>query len=174
MNDRPDRRDYARLELERRFVLTSLPAAVDERAFRRLRDLFVSDTGLRLRRVEDPLGNELVTKLGQKLPDPDAPDAPGRSRLTTIYLPPDAAAPLQSLPGVRSSKRRYTLEEQGRTFAIDVWEEPATCAGLVLAEVECETVEQLTAVVMPAWAEREVTDDPRYSAFVLASEGLGK
>ncbi len=172
MNDRPFKRTYARLELERRFRLPALPAGIASDKFVRLRDLFVTGTGLRIRTVENEDGVELVTKVGQKLPDPAAPDQPGRNLLTTIYLPPDQSAPLRSLPGCTSCKRRYTFEEQGWTWAIDVWEEPDLCAGLILAEVECPDVEQLAQITMPSWAEEEVSQSVEYSAFELASRGL--
>ncbi|MEZ6036499.1 MAG: hypothetical protein R3F29_03390 [Planctomycetota bacterium] len=168
MNDRPLQRDYSRRELERRFVLSRLPDAVDPTAFTRLRDLFVADAQLRLRIVEAPDGRVLVVKLGQKRADPEAPDDARCRRLTTIYMSEAEARALAALPGRRSCKRRYHLVENGLTWAIDVWEEPSARVGLVMAEVECGTLAQLAAVPMPSWAEREVGDDPRFSAFALA------
>lgn len=41
MNDRPTHRPYARLELERRFVLAQLPPAVKPEEYERLIDLYV-------------------------------------------------------------------------------------------------------------------------------------
>lgn len=168
MTERPLQRDYARRELERRFVLEQLPAAVDAKAFQRFRDLFVDGAELRLRVVESPAGEVLVVKLGQKRGDPEAPGDPRCRRLTTIYLTAAEAAPLLALPGRRSCKRRHHLSEGGRTWAIDVWEEPAAQRGLVMAEIECATLAELGSVPMPGWAAREVTDDPAYSAFVLS------
>lgn len=49
-----------------------------------------------------------------------------------------------------------------------MWEEPAAVAGLVLAEVECTTDEELDGIVRPSWAANEVTEDVSYSAFNLA------
>ncbi len=162
------RTDYARVERERRFVLDRLPPGVDEGDFVRLRDRFVTGAELRIRRVESPGGDHLVTKLGQKRPDPDAPDDPRRRLLTTIYLAPGESPPLAALPGVDCCKRRYSLEHHGATWAVDVWEEPAHRAGLILAEVECETDAELDGIALPDWATREVTTDPAFSAFVLA------
>ena len=53
-------------------------------------------------------------KLGQKIPDPDAP-GDVRHRQTTIYLAPGEATALATLDGPRTVKRRYKLEEQGWT-----------------------------------------------------------
>ncbi len=168
MNDRPLLRDYWRLELERRFVLPRLPEVVDPLAFTRLRDLFVEGANLRLRQVEAPSGEVVVVKLGQKRADLEAPSDPRRRRLTTIYMTAEEAEVLCGLPGRRSCKRRYQLVEAGRTWAIDVWEQPQARRGLVLAEIECASDAELAAVVAPTWAGREVTEDEGYSAFRLA------
>ncbi|MEO0651703.1 MAG: hypothetical protein AAFZ65_13585 [Planctomycetota bacterium] len=171
---RPLRRPCARIERERRFLLEHLPPAVDPGEFVRLRDHFLEGTHLRVRRVERPDGSEVVTKLGQKIPDPDAPDDPTRRSMTTIYLSSaetDRFTP--QVGGPRSVKRRYTLVEGGATFAIDVWEAPAAVAGTVLAEVECDSDAELRAVPVPAWALREVTEDPAFGAVALASGAGG-
>lgn len=167
MDDRPTKRKYARIERERRFLLSRLPASVDPDDYQRLRDCFVSGTHLRLRVVETPSGDVVIVKLGQKTLDPEAPEDPRRRLMTTIYLPDDEAMAL-SLSGLRTTKRRYKLQEQGWTFCVDVWEEPAAARGVLLAEVECPTDGELDRIVVPSWAEREVTEDPRYSAFTLA------
>lgn len=168
MNDRPTKRPYARIERERRFLLERLPEVVDSGVYERLDDLFVRGTHLRLRRVTQPDGAWIVTKLGQKILDPAAPDDPRCRQMTTIYLPEDEAAALASLPGLRTTKRRYKLREQGWTFCIDVWERPAAAQGTILAEVEAPSIEELERVTLPTWALREVTDDARYSAITLA------
>lgn len=168
MDNRPLIRRYARVERERRFLLQKMPPGIDPNDFQRLYDCFVRETSLRLRRVEDPIGNVLVVKLGQKLPDPNAPNDPTRRMLTTIYLT-EAEGLALSLDGVQSVKRRFKLEEQGAIFVIDQWESPSVLSGLLLAEVECESDAELAAIQLPAWAVAEVTTDPAYSAFALAS-----
>lgn len=166
--DRPTKRKYARIERERRFLLDELPSQVDPGDYKRLRDRFVEGAFLRLRRVERPDGSEVVTKLGQKIVDPDAPHDARRREMTTIYLEPGQAEALAALEGPRSVKRRYLFFEQGWTWAIDVWEAPPSAAGLVLAEVECSTDEELDAIELPEWAREEVTSNTAYSAYQLA------
>ncbi len=168
-DDRPRRRGYARLELERRFLLARLPSGLDPDDYERLRDLYVGDTQLRLRRIERPTGELILVKLGQKQPDPEAPGDPRRRSMTTLYLEPGEERALAALQGARGVKRRYSVREQGRTFVVDVHEEPAAVRGLILAEVECDTLEELGSVEVPAWALREVTDDPGYSSALLAA-----
>jgi adenylate cyclase len=47
-----------------------------------------------------------------------------------------------------------------------------THAGLVLAEVEFESMDALEAFVAPEWFGVEVTDDGRYTNAALALDGL--
>ncbi len=85
-----------------------------------------------------------------------------------MYLPEDEGRVFTALPGLRAVKRRYRLREQGRTFCVDVWEHPVSARGVIVAEVEAPTLDELAAITRPAWALREVTDDPRYGAARLA------
>ena len=55
-------------------------------------------------------------------------------------------------------KRRYRVEHAGLTWEVDEFLNEN--AGLVVAEVELEHEDQ--TVQQPAWAGKEVTDDPRY------------
>lgn len=171
MSPRPIRRKYARVERERRFLLERLPPEVDPADYVRLHDLFVEGTCLRLRRVERPDGSEVVTKLGQKVADPEAPDDPRRRLMTTIYLAPGESDALARVDGRRAAKRRYTLDAHGHAWAIDVWEAPPGAAGTILAEVECDSDAELDSIEEPAWASCEVTDDPAYTAVALAARG---
>ena len=169
VDDRPLKRKYARIERERRFLLSQLPEAIDESSYERLRDCFIKGTHLRFRTVERPSGEVMVVKLGQKIVDAEAPQDPRRREMTTIYLDQVEAATL-NFEGLHAVKRRYKLVEQGWTFCIDVWEEPARAAGTVIAEVECPSDAELEAIVCPSWADREVTEDPAYSAINLAQK----
>ena len=161
--------EYARIERERTFLVERLPPTVDPEDYVRLVDRFVTGTHLRIRRVEDPGGRELLTKIGQKLPHPERPEDARLRKMTTIYLAPGEAAALGDPAGPTSRKRRYTLRVEGRAWSIDAWEAPPSAAGLLLAEVECESDAELDAVRPPDWVEREVTDDPAFSAHALAA-----
>lgn len=174
MNDRPTHRPYARIELERRFLLDALPSVVDPDDYERFDDLYIYGCHLRLRHVHRPDGAWITTKLGQKIPNPASPDDPRQRQMTTIYLPQSEAAALSHLEGLRTRKRRYKLAEQGWTWCIDVWEAPASGAGTILAEVETSTIAELESLRLPAWAIKEVTEDGRFSAVALAGGGAGE
>jgi hypothetical protein len=168
MTDRPNHRPYARIERERRFLLERLPPMLNPDEYERFDDLLLEGTHLRLREVRDPSGNWIITKLGQKIVDPAAPNDARCRQMTTIYAPENEGAVFKSMPGLRTTKRRYKLPEHGWTFCIDVWERPLAARGTILAEVEAPSIEELQRITLPNWAVREVTEDPRYSAIALA------
>lgn len=65
-------------------------------------------------------------------------------------------------------KTRYTVDFEGFTWEIDVFE--GAHRGLVIAEVEMASEEDSPA--LPTWLGREVTGDNRYSNQSLATERM--
>ena len=161
--DRPNKRGYARIERERRFLVEAFPQFVDATAYERLVDRYIEGTELRLRRIESPDGALVQVKLGQKRANPDDPDNLRHQEMTTFYLRPEDSAVLAALPARVSVKRRYAISEQGRTFALDVYEQPGSRRGLMVVEVECDADEDLDRMRCPSWAVREITEDSNYS-----------
>ncbi|OAB59165.1 adenylate cyclase [Leptolyngbya valderiana BDU 20041] len=76
-------------------------------------------------------------------------------------IPADEAGEMIDILCVKPAieKIRYRVDHQGDGWEID--EFSGANAGLVLAEIELESVEQRFAT--PPWLGREVTDDPRYT-----------
>lgn len=62
-------------------------------------------------------------------------------------------------------KVRYLIEHDGNTWEVDVFE--GENSGLIVAELELDNEGQ--AFTLPPWVSREVTLDPRYSNYNLAS-----
>ncbi|MBR0669570.1 CYTH domain-containing protein [Neoroseomonas soli] len=84
------------------------------------------------------------------------------------YAVPTAEAEemLTAFCGGRSLvKTRHDVPHDGLLWEVDVFEGPL--AGLVMAEVELPDAHR--PLVLPDWAGREVTDDPRYANAALAS-----
>jgi hypothetical protein len=155
--------NYARIEWERRFLLPALPPALPA-VYQRLIDLYLPETRLRLRRIENPSGEIEKYKLAHKVIDPQAPA--GHRWLTNLTLNEAEYHQLSLLGGYSLQKRRYRYVYEGILFGIDLFEGELT--GLILAEVEqCGPVE-LGAVPFPLFATQEVTDDPRYWGSALA------
>ena len=109
---------------------------------------------MRLRQQSDD-ENEPVFKLTQKLPT----DATGSRQglITTMYLTEDEFQLLANLPAKILRKTRYSVPP----FGIDVFEDALT--GLVLAEAEFNSAEDASALSLPSFIVREVTEDLRFT-----------
>ncbi|HET6209827.1 MAG TPA: hypothetical protein VFD94_05570, partial [Jatrophihabitans sp.] len=128
---------YARWERERRFLLAGMPPVVTAAGpAAQLRDRYLRDTRLRLRRVDRP-GGPAVYKLGQKIPEPGT--SPPAVAHTSLYLDPAEYGLLAGLPADELTKARTVLTGDGPALAVDVF--TGRLAGLVLAEFELPETE---------------------------------
>ena len=104
-------------------------------------------------------------------------DVDAHTRLITSNLPEDEFALLaRSLSGVRIRKLRHRLKHyQGvaQSVEMSVDEFQGELEGLIMAEAESDTPEQL-AGILPDFALREVTTDLRFTGGHLAKHGLPK
>jgi CYTH domain-containing protein len=157
---------YARLELERRFVVAHPPHDIERERGWLINDRYITNTQLRLRRMEPINEEEAVFKLGQKqVPSP--PDF-SRMTITNIYLSGDEYDVLAALDALELRKRRYPYAHDGRPFCIDIFE--GKLSGLVLAETSFKTAEERDQPLkLPAWVAREVSNDIRFTGGALAS-----
>jgi CYTH domain-containing protein len=163
---------YSCREIERRFLLRHPPAGLSGRAADlRILDHYLPGTRLRLRRIERQAGGDVVLKLGQKFrgPGQDAME----STMTNLVLNEREYETLRQLGGREVVKYRYAYPYAGRRYAIDVFH--GRLEGLVLAEVECERLEEAAGMPRPDFAVIEVTNDSAFTGGELAtltSEGL--
>jgi CYTH domain-containing protein len=72
--------------------------------------------------------------------------------------------------GRRLQKTRYRIPAAGATIELDIYK--GALEGLVIAEVEFDSVQSAAAFSPPDWFGREITDDPAYKNQCLATEGL--
>ncbi len=72
--------------------------------------------------------------------------------------------------GRRVEKARYEVTEGVGTIELDVYR--GRLKGLVVAEVEFESVPESARFVPPPWFGRDVTDDDRYKNATLAQMGM--
>jgi CYTH domain-containing protein len=153
---------YARMEIERRFLLAGVPDGEDVIAVNEIDDRYLDGARLRLRRMVR-VGGPTVLKLTQKLPDPDGHGRQGA--LTTLYVSEDEYAALAVLPAATLSKSRLSIAPYG----VDVFR--GHLDGLFLAEVEFESAEQAAALRPAAFCHAEVTADRRFTGgeFVRAT-----
>jgi CYTH domain-containing protein len=155
----PQAGKYARYELERRWLLEQLPEGAD--AGRLIVDRYIEGTRLRLRHAEPP---HQQFKLTQK--EAPAPPDYALTVITTIYLTAEEHAVLATLPAQALRKRRHHF---GR-YSIDVFADEL--AGLILAETEFATEDEMRAYPVPDFAVRDVSDDVRYTGGWLVENGL--
>jgi CYTH domain-containing protein len=151
---------YARVERERRFILRELPPGLTlQSEHLQITDNYLTGTRLRLRKVRVPRTNEWTLKLTQKF----APDPRDRSRtlITNIYLDAYEYEVLSVFEGNELRKNRYPYEHEGRRYTIDVF--LGDLRGLILAETEFASDEELDNFSAPPFVVREVTGEEMFT-----------
>ncbi len=148
-------------EIERKFCVRKMPditactgveisqgyIAVDE-----------DDTEVRLRRKDKRFYQ--TVKIGKGVQRTEVEVELSRAQFDTLW-------PLTA--GRRVEKVRYEIAEGVWTIELDVY--CGRLKGLVVAEVEFETVAESSRFVPPPWFGRDVTDDDRYKNATLAYKG---
>lgn len=152
---------YAALEIERRFLVTDCPDLAAAQV-RLIEDTYISGTRMRLRAITHLDGGDPEFKLCKKYPTDDALFGP----TTNLYLSAAEYAALEILPGRAVRKRRHRMPVGDWTFSIDVFE--GELSGLILSEIEANSVDEVKAIVLPTWVDREVTADPFFSGGSLS------
>jgi CYTH domain-containing protein len=148
---------YARVELERRFLLAGVPEGEVLRVVD-IDDRYLDGTRVRLR-CQAQRGGETIHKLTQKIPARGPHGEQGM--LTTFYLSPEEHGVFAALPAARLRKTRLSIAPYG----VDVFAGPLE--GLVLAEAEFASVEEAAAFVPAAFCVAEVSDDRRFTGGAL-------
>jgi CYTH domain-containing protein len=151
-----DHGKYARIERERRFLLRELPEGLTRASEHvQITDNYITNTRLRLRRIRVPATRKRKWKLTQKF----APDSSDFSRtvITNTYLSAQEYEVFSIFEGNELRKNRYSFEHEGRSFGIDVF--LGALWGLILAETEFETDEEMRDFKLPSFAVADVTND---------------
>ena len=151
---------YARIERERRYVLSDLPEGVTRvDPHLQITDNYITGTWLRIRKVREPRTNKWTVKFTQKY----APDPNDLSRtiITNTYLNALEAEVLSVFDTNEIRKNRYPFEFDGRQFSVDMF--LGDLFGLVLAEIGFDTDEDLDSFPKPPFALLDVTNDPLFT-----------
>jgi CYTH domain-containing protein len=154
---------YARVEIERRFLLAGVPQGAEILAVDEIDDRYLDGTRVRLRRMAQ-VGRPTRFKLTQKLPAAGAGARQGE--LTTMYLSEAEHAVFARLPGAGLRKSRLNIAPYG----VDVFRGPLE--GLFLAEAEFGCIEEAEAHAPAAFCRAEVTTDERFTGGALAHAGF--
>ena len=156
---------YARLERERRYILKDLPEGLTRAdPHLQITDNYITGSRLRLRKVRDPRSNKWVVKFTQKFAP--NPEDFSRTIVTNTYLNALEAELMSVFEANEIRKNRYYYDHEGRRFAIDMF--LGDLFGLVLAEVDFETDDELESFVSPPFALAEVTHNELFTGGRLA------
>jgi hypothetical protein len=119
-------------------------------------DRYFEGTGLRLRRMTDLAGSDPghVFKLTQKIPDESQP---GLGQITNTYLSEKEYEVLAGVSGSELRKTRYSIPPMG----VDVFEAPLD--GLIIAEAEFASDDEMARFMPPDFVAVEVTADARFT-----------
>lgn len=146
-------------------MLREIPREIDTtRGFRRIEDLYVEGTRLRLRRVTDDGGSLIDLKLTQKYRDPEKPFF--QTVITNLYLTDEEFSILSCVGGHQLIKKRYDFHSDGRRYSIDAFE--GKLSGLVLAETEFDHDDEASSFEVPSFAIRDVTNEDLFTGGHLA------
>jgi CYTH domain-containing protein len=151
---------YERIERERRYLLRELPPNLkvnDPHA--QITDNYITNTRMRLRKSRWPQTNEWTLKLTQK----HAPAPPDFSRtlITSIYLNEHEYEVFSVFEANELRKNRYPYEHEGRKYSIDVF--LGALKGLILAETDFDTDEEMDNFPPPLFASLDVTFDELFT-----------
>jgi CYTH domain-containing protein len=161
-----NRKKYAILERERKFLVDSLPPKFEsDFDFKRIFDCYIINSRLRLRRIESSAGKPIQYKLGQKYPAEYGEYE--KTWMTNIYLEEKEYALLQDLPALELTKRRFLFPYRKKKFSVDIFE--GKLEGLILCEIEIPEDDN-SFLELPSFAVKEVTNDDAYVGINLASK----
>lgn len=153
---------YATIERERRWLVDAFPfewvVSIED-----IRDLYVADTQLRLRRATPRDGGPPMLRLSRKA---DVDD--WRRLITTIYMTPTEFALFESLPGRVIEKTRTHLKPPDGAYDFSIDEFHGAHAGLRIAEVEFNDDDAMAAFTPPVFFGPEISADPAYRGGALA------
>lgn len=157
---------YARVERERKFLLRELPPGLSVASEHlQITDNYITGTRLRLRKIRVPKTRERTWKLTQKFAP--QPSDLSRTIITNIYLSQYEYEVFSVFEGNEIRKNRYPYEHEGHVFAIDIFLGPLW--GLILAETEFETDEEMDNYTMPPFVLMEVTNDEMFTGASLVN-----
>lgn len=150
-------------EVERKFLVSSLPADLDQYPSDEIAQGYLS---------LDPTGSQvrLRRKGGQTLLTIKSGRGLARAEEEFLLAAPRFERLWPATAGRRVEKRRYKLPlDDGLTLELDVFS--GALEGLVMAEVEFASVADAHAFTPPDWLRPEVTEDRRYGNSYLAVHG---
>jgi len=147
------------MEIERKFLVKSLPGNLDSYPFRQIEQGYLcTDPVVRIRRQDNEY---YLTYKSQGLMVREEYNLPLEKEGYEHLLP--------KIDGILIAKRRYLIPmDSGLTIELDVFE--GELAPLILAEVEFHTEEEAQHFLPPDWFGEDVTYSTDYHNSVLSQK----
>lgn len=140
------------MEIERKFLVKQLPVNLDDYDFHIIEQGYLSTNPVvRVRRQDDEYymtykGSGLLAREEYNLP---------LNKESYEHL-------VKKADGNIITKKRYLIPIEGTTYTIELDIFSGVFEGVVIAEVEFETIEQAHAFVALEWFGEDVTENPEY------------
>lgn len=151
-------------ELELTYLAKELPKGLKNARSKEMLDIYIPSSAkhpdLRIRKIGER--REITKK--QPLKEGDA----SHQLETTIPLTKEEYAELSELKGKRVEKTRYCYKEGGVSYEIDVFH--GGLEGLVLVDIEFDSLEKQKAFTAPAWCLADVTQEKLFAGGMLAGK----
>jgi len=140
-------------ELELTYLAKELPAGLKKSRHKEMLDIYIPSSAkhpdLRIRKRGD------ICEITKKQPIKEG--GASRQLETTIPLTKDEYKEFSQLVGKRVAKTRFYYQENDTNYEIDVFREKLS--GLVLVDVEFDSMENKSSFVAPEWCLTEVTQE---------------
>ncbi len=141
------------IELERTYLVKRLPKGIERCESREMLDIYLPSLArhpvLRIRKA----GEKMAITKKQPVKEGDA----SRQLEQTIPLSEEEFGELSTMVGKRIWKTRYDYNYNGRTAEIDVFR--GKLKGLVLADFEFDSIEEMAKFAIPDFCLAEVTHE---------------
>ncbi|MBI2025769.1 MAG: adenylate cyclase [Candidatus Levybacteria bacterium] len=151
-------------ELELTYLPKFLPSGVTSSPSKKMLDIYLPGSAehpiLRVRRLEDRY--EITKK------QPVTKGDSSRQLETTIPLTKEEFAELEKLSGKRIDKIRYFYKENGFNYEVDVFQ--GKLRGLVLVDIEFQSVEDKSNFTPPEWLLAEITQEKVFAGGMLCGK----
>ena len=149
------------MEIERKFLISHLPDDLDDYPYHLIEQAYLCTSPVvRIRRQDN---DYILTYKGSGMMSREEYNLP---------LTPEAYQHLLAkADGTILTKKRYLIPlNEKLTAELDVFEQELS--GLLLVEVEFDTVEDANSFVPPAWFGEDVTNSGKYHNSYMSAHGL--
>lgn len=140
-------------EIERTYLVKELPLGVKSSPYKEIVDIYMPNAAghstLRIRKAGEKY------EITKKEPIHGADSS--HQLESSISLTAEEFGELSVLEGMRIRKKRYYYQENGTNYEIDIFQDGLS--GLVLADIEFDSLNKKVAFTPPAWCLAEVTQE---------------